>query len=275
MQTMLELITEARVIRNQEIAADIYKMVLLAPKAARAAQPGQFVSLYTKASHRLLPRPVSLCRISGETITLVYGVVGAGTREFSRLKAGEPLRLSMPQGNGFDLNYNKPPIGLIGMGNNEQDRHTGRRLVTLVGGGLGVPPLLELAAALIAQGDEVQAILGFRQKPFLLSEMAELGIQSHVATDSGSQGFHGTVMDFILANPLKSDVVYACGPKGMLRSLSTHCQGITMPLQVSVEERMGCGYGACLGCVCKTRSGYKKVCTDGPVFSGEDVDWDA
>jgi dihydroorotate dehydrogenase electron transfer subunit len=261
---MLELITEARVIRNQEIAADIFKIVLLAPKAAEAAWPGQFVSLYTKASQRLLPRPVSLCRISGENITLVYGVVGEGTREFSRIKAGEPIRLSMPQGNGFDLNYNKP-----------QGRHTGRRQVTLVGGGLGVPPLLELAAALIAQGDEVQAILGFRHKPFLLSEMAELGIQSHVATDSGSQGFHGTIMDFILANPLKSDVVYACGPKGMLRSLSTHCQGITMPLQVSVEERMGCGYGACLGCVCKTRSGYKKVCTDGPVFSGEDVDWDA
>ena len=275
MLIMLELITEARVIRNQGIAADIFKIVLLAPKAAEAARPGQFVSLYTKASHRLLPRPISLCRIAGETITLVYGALGEGTREFSTYQAGESLRLSLPQGNGFDLNYNKPSTGLIGMDHDVRGSHDLRRKVTLVGGGLGVPPLLGLAAALIAKGDDVRAILGFRQEPFLLSEMAELGVQCHVATDAGSHGFHGTVMDYILANPLKSDVVYACGPKGMLRALSAHCQGIDMPLQVSVEERMGCGYGACLGCVCKTQSGYKKVCTDGPVFSGEDVIWDA
>lgn len=145
--------------------------------------------------------------------------------------------------------------------------------MTLVGGGLGVPSLVALAKALITQGHHIRVICGFRTEPYLIEEFEALGISLYVTTDSGDYGFKGTVMDYICAHPFASDYYYACGPKPMLRELAAYCREKQVPVQVSMEERMGCGYGACLGCVCNTQRGYKKVCSEGPVFLGEEVDW--
>lgn len=238
---------------------NIYSLV-----AAQKAAPGQFITLYPKARHTLLPRPISLCAIAEESITLVYGIVGAGTMEFSGYNQGETLRLSIPQGNGFDLDCD----------DDLNNAHCGKgRQVTLVGGGLGVPPLVALAEQLTKQGDRVRVIVGFREEPYLLEDLITLGVDLRVTTDSGRFGFKGTVMDYIRAYPLNQDYYYACGPKAMLRELSVYCSERGVAVQVSIEERMGCGYGACLGCVCKVQGSYKKVCTDGPVFLGKDVDW--
>ncbi len=254
-------ITYGRVVRNEQIAEAIYRIEISSPWAAEGAAPGQFVNLYPKGEHTLLPRPISLCDISEDSLTLVYGVVGAGTLEFSGYKTGDAVKLSTAQGKGFDC------LNTL--------EKSGQRQVTLVGGGLGVPPLLALAKALIKQGDQVTAILGFRLEAFLAGDFAALGIDIHIATDNGSQGFKGTVMDYIREQKVASDYFYSCGPKPMLRELSAYCAEINVPIQVSMEERMGCGYGACLGCVCRTKEGYRKVCQDGPVFLGKDVKWDA
>lgn len=261
---MIKKILEERITSNQKIAEGIYRMTIYAPEIAQNCTPGQFVNLYPRGRHTLLPRPISLCKIEEEHITLVYGIVGQGTQEFSGYTQGQGIRISTAQGNGFDLgpNIKKSEYGVAGQ-------------VTLVGGGLGVPPLVALAEALIKQGHRVRVICGFRAEPFLIEAFTTLDVSLHVTTDSGDYGFKGTVMDYIRAYPLSSEYYFACGPKPMLSELTAYCRQKQVTLQVSMEERMGCGYGACLGCVCKTKDGNKKVCSDGPVFLGEEVDWHA
>jgi len=279
---MNKKIIEGRVASNQKIAEGIFKMTIYSPEIARHCAAGQFVNLYTRGRHTLLPRPISLCKIGEEDITLVYGVVGQGTQEFSGYTQSQDIRISTPQGNGYDLGVSfidqKSTFSIKGKGEvpvtEKSDFGTGRH-VTLVGGGLGVPPLVALAEALIKQGNQVRVIAGFKTEPFLIEDLTALGVCLHVTTDNGEYGFKGTVMDYIRTYPFISDYYYACGPKAMLQKLAAYCKEIKVPVQVSMEERMGCGYGACLGCVCKTQGGYKKVCCDGPVFLGEDVDWHA
>jgi dihydroorotate dehydrogenase electron transfer subunit len=222
--------------------------------------PGQFVNVYLNDASRLLPRPISVCDYAEGTLTLVFGAVGAGTRRMASCAHGTALRVSAPLGKGFDADAAR---------------------ATLVGGGLGAAPLLFLADALHRAGAaQVRAVLGFAGEPLLLSEFAARCDTLHIATDDGSAGFHGTATELLKELPLAGgERFFACGPAPMLRALARFASGQGMPLQVSLEERMGCGYGACLGCACKLAHERgavvnRRVCTDGPVFDGSEVIWD-
>ena len=247
-----------KILQNIEIAPDVYRMVIENKEIAVSASCGQFVNIYPKGRHTLLPRPISICEIGRDTITLVYGVVGEGTKEFSFYKVGTSMSLSPPMGRGFAPQNTQGAV--------------------LVGGGIGVPPLVELAKRLTCPKI---AVIGFREEPFLKAELEKAGAKVYIATDSGKAGFKGNVLELIKEEGIEGDYFYSCGPKVMLKALAKYCDERHIPIQVSLEERMGCGYGACVGCVCKTKTseekGYQhqKVCKDGPVFLGSEVVWDA
>lgn len=250
-------ILEGRILQNIEIAKDVYRMVIENQEIANTAQCGQFVNVYPKEKHTLLPRPISICEIVRDTITLVYGVVGEGTREFASYKVGTMMRLSMAMGTGFTPYDTECAV--------------------LVGGGIGVPPLVELAKQLTCKKI---AVIGFRDEPFLKAELEKAGAIVYIATDTGTEGFKGNVLELIEHENIQGDYFYSCGPKVMLKALAKYCNQKNIPIQVSLEERMGCGYGACVGCVCKIKGSdqtdwtHKKVCKDGPVFLGNEVVWD-
>lgn len=249
-----------------EICPGIYDMRLQAPEAAQAAVPGQFVNLFCQDGSRLLPRPISLCgydAASGE-IRLVYRAAGAGTREFASMRAGQSLQLLGPLGNGF-------PLG----------EARGKR-VLLIGGGIGIPPMLQTARVL-ASGAEADrpavlaAVLGYRDRVFLADEFREYA-DTYLATEDGSSGTKGTVLDAIRGQKLEADVIFACGPKPMLRALQAYAEEKHIACWISLEERMACGIGACLACVCGTvkedahsHVNNARVCKDGPVFEAGSV----
>jgi dihydroorotate dehydrogenase electron transfer subunit len=258
----------AEIVRNDAIAAGTHRMILQTEErdGARypAPAPGQFVNVYLNDASRLLPRPISVCDFSEGRLTLVFGAVGAGTRQMASCARGTALRVSAPLGRGFDA-----------------DAARGAPRATLVGGGLGAAPLLFLADALRRAGAaRVRAVLGFGSEPLLLSEFADRCDTLHIATDDGSAGFRGTATELLKELPLAGgEALFACGPAPMLRALSRFAGGHGLPLQVSLEERMGCGYGACLGCACKLAGAdraveSRRVCRDGPVFDGKEVVWD-
>lgn len=249
------------VIRQECIGKDIYSMWLQTKTIAGNAKPGQFVSVYTHDGSKLLPRPISLCEIDKEkgALRLVYRVTGrnTGTESFSRFQAGEEVEVLGPLGNGFPL-----------------EEAAGKR-VFLMGGGIGVPPMLETMKQLDAQKT---AILGYRDELFLNEEFAKNG-QVYVATEDGSAGTKGNVMDAIRENKLETDVIFACGPKPMLRAIKAYAVEHNIACWISMEERMACGVGACLGCVCQSTGvdGHshvhnKRVCKDGPVFLCTEVE---
>lgn len=264
----------AAVVSQEKIATDIYSLILATP-AAQKAVAGQFVSVYCKDRTKLLPRPISICEINraAETLRLVYRVTGegTGTEEFSRLKAGDQVEILGPLGNGFSLTGKKPLV---------------------IGGGIGVPPMLELAQALSrvllveevkagrADGSgKVTAVLGYRDSQLFLKEEFEPWAKVYVSTDDGSAGTKGTVIDAVRENGVEADVIFACGPKPMLRAVKAYAAEKGIPCYVSLEERMACGIGACLGCVCKTTGEdahshvhNARVCKDGPVFAAEEVE---
>lgn len=269
------------VLGNEEIAAGVYRMTIESVDGAPLAKSGQFVNLYTKNPALLLPRPISVCFSDGAELTLVYGVVGQGTAEFASYEKGETIRHSMPLGNGYDLEV-----------------LTKGQKAMLLGGGIGVPPLLSLCCDLTAKGVAVTVVVGFREEPFLVKPLLKAGADLYVATDSGAVGFRGTVLDVVRNEGLTADAYFACGPKVMLKAVTEHVLAEGKDIQVSMEERMGCGYGACVGCVCNIREkstdtgmesgcsaagrtaeegeriASKKVCKDGPVFWGSEVVWD-
>lgn len=250
------------ILDNKKIAKDIYKMVIFAPEVVSLINaPGQFINLYPKEKHTLLPRPISICELDKkeQTITIVYAVVGDGTRQFSKMQKEEMVQISGPVGNGFT------PLS-------KEANHV------LVGGGIGVPPLLELAKNL--KGN-ITVILGFRQEAILVKEFEKLGAKVYVATEDGSYGHKGNVIDILSQENITGNMFYSCGPKPMLKALTYWCMEQNIPVQISLEERMGCGFGVCVGCVCKQKDkeqkqgwSHKKVCTDGPVFMGSEVIWD-
>lgn len=248
----------AYILENREIAPDIFKMVVASNRIERSARPGQFVNLYCKEGSRLLPRPISICEINKDknTLSFVYGVVGKGTEEFSQMRAGEYIDILGPLGNGYSIQEN-----------------SGKHI--LIGGGIGVPPLVELARELKG---EIHVYLGFRSKSFLSEEFEKLGAKVYIATDDGSEGLKGTVLDLLEKNNASGDMIYACGPKPMLKAVSKWAEKNHIDAQISLEERMGCGIGTCVGCVCKIKKEdtfqYKKVCVDGPVFWSQEVMWD-
>lgn len=242
---------EAETTENIEISG-VYRMMLRAPEVAANCVPGQFVSLYTGKENMILPRPISICFADADTLCLVYQAVGAGTELFSKMKVGERIKLLGPLGNGYQISE--------------------RRSHTIIGGGIGIPPLLFLARTLRRDYPycRISAYLGFRSGSFLIQEFEALGVEMHVATDDGSVGFKGNAVEMLRAAVNRHEVIYSCGPTPMLRAVEEYARESGIDYQLSLEERMACGLGACVGCVVKieTESGVvqKKVCYDGPVF---------
>lgn len=292
------------VISQKEIAPQIYDM-WIATELAQQAKPGQFICVYPRDRSTLLPRPISICEAGEDkqALRIVYRVAGQGTREFSLYQPGESISVLGTLGNGFPL-----------------EKAKGKK-VFLMGGGIGIPPMLELAKRLASQeaaeilgeagvsikagaetgkgsktgedaevksginklpeGDknDIQIILGYRDKDtFLKTDMEKYG-KVYIATEDGSAGTKGNVMNAIEENDLKADVIFACGPMPMLRAIKGYAQEKGIPAYISLEEHMACGVGACLGCVVRTKEVHHhthvhnaRICTDGPVFEAGEVE---
>lgn len=247
---------KAKVINQVQLADGIFSLTV-ATKASEYAVPGQFMNIFTKDGSKILPRPISICEIDKEAgaLRMVYRVVGAGTSEFSGLVAGNEVEVMGPLGNGFPLEG---------------------ETAIVVGGGIGVPPMLQLAKE---YSGIVTAVMGYRNDDLFLSEeFIDAAAELIVATDDGSIGVHGNVVDAMRENDLTADVIYACGPKPMLRGVAAYAEEKGIKCYVSMEERMACGVGACLGCVCQSKEvddhshvKNKRVCKDGPVFLSTEV----
>ncbi len=251
----------AKVAEQEKIASDIYSLWIEASGIAAEAKPGQFLSLYSADQSRMLPRPISICEIDREhgRLRLVYRTVGAGTEEFSRLKAGDRIEVLGPLGNGFPLKKGK---------------------AFLIGGGIGIPPMVQAAKELAGQEDPsmIQVIAGYRSEQFLTQELSAYGTL-YIATEDGSAGTKGTVLDAVREHALDAEVIYACGPRPMLRAVKEYAEEHGIECWISMEERMACGIGACLACVCGSTEvdGHshvknKRVCKDGPVFLSTEVE---
>ena len=253
----MKQIVNALIDSQSLIGPDTYSLQLKAPHIASYATPGQFVMVYLNKGELLLPRPISLCDVDIDTgiIHLVYVVVGKGTHVMSQWQAGETVRVMGPLGNGFVV--------------------AGQQTVALVGGGMGVPPLLYLLKQLAERGIKADAYLGFRQESTLPDLFAPLATNLHIATDDGSMGQQGTVMDLLTENAKTYDTIYSCGPIPMLKSLAAYAKTANIPCQVALEERMACGIGACKSCVVRILVGYSLCCMYGPVFDSQEVNWDA
>jgi len=236
------------IIENVRVASDTYR-ITFAGETGEPMRPGQFVQL--RLPRFYLRRPISVYDREGGRFTLIYKVVGHGTAALSELPAGGTLDVLTGLGNGFSL------------------EKSGERPL-LIGGGVGTAPLYLLAKELAAAGKAVSAVIGFRTaaEVFAAEELAALGVAVAVVTQDGTRGVKGFVTDALPA-PEACGFVYACGPAPMLRALS----GLIGAGEFSLEERMGCGFGACMGCTCRTKSGPKRVCKDGPVFAKEELIW--
>lgn len=247
----------AAVVSQEALTEDIFSMWIQAEELAREAKPGQFISVYTKDPSRLLPRPISICGIDSDKgrLRIVYRVVGAGTKEFSSYQAGDPVTILGPLGNGFPLDSTKKAF--------------------LIGGGIGIPPMLQLAKELKC---EKTMVLGYRDVLFLHDEFEPYG-NVVIATEDGSAGTKGNVLDAIRKEGLSADVIYACGPTPMLRALKAYAAENGIECWLSLEEKMACGIGACLACVCQSKEvddhshvHNKRICKDGPVFLAQEVE---
>lgn len=237
-----------KVISNKKIAKDVYEMVLEG-NTSYIRRPGQFINIELEGFY--LRRPISICEYTENTIRIIYKIVGEGTQELSTLKPGRVLDILTGLGNGFDISKSQKPL--------------------LIGGGVGTPPMYELCKQLIKQGKKPIVVLGFNSKEdvFYEEEFKNLGAEVHISTADGSYGTKGFVTD-IIKSLNNYDYYYTCGPKNMLKAVYDL---IETDGELSFEERMGCGFGACMGCSCKTKNGSKRVCLNGPVFSKEEVIW--
>ena len=261
----------AKIISQEMLTEDIASMWAEVP-FAEEARAGQFVSFYLNDASKLLPRPISICDINRRlgALRFVYRIVGEGTAQMARLKTGDTIACIGPLGNGFPL-----------------EEAAGKRLL-LVGGGLGVPPMLgcirdlydepcSKEAGPVRPPLAVSCAIGYRHDTFLLDEFQEQ-CAVYTATDDGSSGVHGTVVDAMKTITAPVHMIFACGPKPMLRAVVSYAREREIPCFVSMEERMACGVGACLGCVCRTNSedphyhtNSRRVCKDGPVFPAEEI----
>ena len=236
------------IIKNEPLTDSVYRMVLRGDTSAISA-PGQFVNI--KLDCLYLRRPISVCDVEGDLLTIIYKAVGKGTRQMAAMQEGT-LDLLTGLGNGYDLSVSgdKP---------------------VLLGGGVGVPPMYLLCKELIAQGKQVQVILGFNTKNELFYEDAfkALGAQVTVTTVDGSYGVKGYVTDALKS--IDYSYFYTCGPEPMLKAVY---RAAATSGQMSFEKRMGCGFGACMGCSCKTITGYKRICKEGPVMRKEEILWE-
>lgn len=235
-----------KILSNEKIAKDVYKMILEGDTQYITA-PGQFINI--KLDGKFLRRPISVCDCDENTITIIYKVVGSGTEYMAGLESGEVLDVLTGLGNGYDISKSAKPL--------------------LIGGGVGVPPMYMLAKKLIESGQKPTVILGFNTKEeiFFEEEFRALGCDVSVATVDGSYGIKGFVTD---AFPEEYDYFYTCGPMPMFKAIENTAKTSG---QYSFEERMGCGFGACMGCSCKTKYGNKRICKDGPVLEREEIIW--
>ena len=257
---MAKLKMKSTVIEQKMIADGICSMWLDAKEVAVQAKPGQFISVYSNDKSRVLPRPISICEIDREkgTLRIVYRVVGKGTEEFSKAEAGDSFEILSPLGNGFPIEEAK-----------------GKK-VLMIGGGIGVPPMLQTAKEI--EGEAI-IVSGYRNQDLFLKEELESAGTLFIATEDGSVGTKGNVVDAIRENQIEADMMFACGPKPMLRALKNYALEKGIPCWISMEEKMACGVGACLACVCQSKDvdshshvHNKRICKDGPVFLSTEVE---
>lgn len=250
----------ATVISQEVIATDIYSM-WISTDLSMDAKPGQFLEIYPKTSSLLLPRPISICEIDKDNnaLRIVYRIAGNGTAEFSSYKEGDKITIVGPCGNGFPIEAAKG------------------KSVFCIGGGIGIPPMIGTANALQGVSNTTAVIAGYRNELFLDKEAQKYG-ELYVATEDGSAGSKGNVINSINDNKLKADIIFACGPMPMLRALAEYARKNNIECYISLEERMACGVGACLGCITKTKHvddhskvNNTRICTEGPVFNIEEV----
>lgn len=261
---------KTKIISNIHITGDYYKLILNSPKISQKTEPGQFLHIrVSDGCEPLLRRPFSIHRVSSPVIEILYEVVGRGTKILSKKEPGEYLDILGPLGNGFSLTPNTYDLKPI-----------------LVAGGIGVAPLIFLAEKLVERkpqtiSHKLLVLIGANTKDKILceKEFKDLGCQVRISTDDGSKGFKGKVSD-LLKRYLTPDtynlrpILYACGPRPMLKEIAKITQHYKIPGQISLEENMGCGLGACLGCTVKTKDGYKRVCKDGPIFNTDEISWE-
>lgn len=266
----------ATVISQAKIATGIYDLWLKTPLASEA-NAGQFIGVYPKDKSTLLPRPISICEVSDakDALRLVYRVAGKGTNEFSNLTTGDEISIIGILGNGYDLDAILKDINADNYKENQ---------VVLMGGGIGIPPMLQLAKEISKRNIKPTVIVGYRDAELFLNHDLTKYANLLIATEDGSVGVKGNVFNVVDSLNIKMDVIMACGPMPMLRAIKKYTideknNGRDVSAYISLEERMACGVGACLGCVCKTTKedhhshvNNARICTDGPVFNAEDVD---
>jgi len=257
----------ATVLRNEPLAEDVYDLHLTAPKAVTQAKAGQFLSIYTGNASMLLPRPLSICEANEPRgfFRVVYRVVGEGTREIAAFKTGDKVRMLGPLGSSYHI-------------------EDGHKCFALCGGGMGAPPMLALAKKIRkeVEGAQVSVFLGFRskQQAILEEDFKNYADNVFVATDDGTQGIKGNIIDSLKSCEGDFDAIFGCGPQVMLKHLAKYATERNIPCHVSIEEHMACSVGACLACVCKvvtddeTGWTYKRVCNVGPVFNAKELVWE-
>ena len=238
------------VLSNEPLTPAVYRMVLEGD-TQYITHSGQFINIELEG--KFLRRPISVADYDATTITIIYKVVGHGTEQMSKMETGKKLDILTGLGNGFST-----------------DNDAQRPL--LVGGGVGVPPMYNLCKRLLAEGKHPTVIVGFNTKAevFYAEEFKALGVDVHIATADGSQGIKGFVTDAIREAGIEFDYLYTCGPLPMLKALY---DATDVEAEFSFEERMGCGFGGCMGCTCKTKYGYKRICKEGPVLKSDEIIW--
>ena len=260
----------AAVIEKEVLQPGIVSLTLDVGNVISKAVPGQFIDLYSKDKSRMLPRPISICDADAEagTMRIVFRIAGAGTEEFSKLEAGDKVEIVGPLGGGYktDISADAPA----------------EKVHLLLGGGIGIPPMLFLAKTLFLAGvpkENIKAVLGYRDKDTFLVNDFEKYATVYITSDDGSAGIKGNVIDGLKAYDITGDMIYACGPTPMLKGVSGYSFEKKIKAQLSLEERMACGVGACLACVtgCRKVDDHskvknKRICKDGPVFDAEEVE---
>lgn len=254
----MKIYEKAKVTKALELSKGIFEL-RIKTNIAKEAKPGQFVMVYPKDKSTILPRPISICEAEGDLLRLVYRVAGKGTKEFSLYEENDEVTVMGPIGNGFPI-----------------EKALGKKAV-LIGGGIGVPPILQLSKEIKAK--EVTTVLGYRNNDLFLKDDFDKYSNTVIATEDGSVGTKGNVLTAIKEQGIECDVIFACGPMPMLRAIKQYAKEKNIEAYISLEERMACGVGACLGCVCKTVNkdehshvNNARVCTEGPVFLASEVD---
>lgn len=245
--------------KKSRLSSDIYEIYFKSESIAKAAKPGQFINVYLNDDSKLLPRPISICEVKNDEIRLDFRVLGAGTSEMASYEVGDKITVTGPIGNGYDVDYI-----------NNNFKH-----IVLFGGGIGIPPMLELSKRI---NIEKTVILGYRDELFLNEDFKDYG-NVIIASESGEWGTKGNVLNAFDEHEITADVFAGCGPKVMLKAIKNVAVQKNIPFFMSLEERMACGVGACLACVCKTTSkdahsnvNNARVCVDGPVFEAKEVE---